>query len=377
MIFLGCHITICREERINCMVMRVNKLKAKVFRNLGYIKNYLFLFCNRKNIKKNGVLIGEPSHGNIGDAAIAIAEHKFLEEQVGIHVVSFPAKYVERHTKTYKKLISDDMVILFHGGGFIGTLWPRNLQDLIDCMHLFPNNRIIIMPQTVFFSDDSHGRSVREQLHQEFKACSRLTLCVREGKSYEIVKKWMPEIDVRLMPDMVTYLHSYHFPNFKKNTEKKGIICCMRRDVEKSIKEESLHNLLSVLCERLNTDIIDYTDTVLDNHGIKAEEREQIVTDKLNQFASYQCVVTDRLHGMVLAAIADTPCIAFGCNNYKIEGVYEWIKNNKYIYYIDNEEKIEEAVNSVIDNQGGTYSNSLTEKGFKNLNDLIYQAVIK
>lgn len=71
----------------------------------------------------------------------------------------------------------------------------------------------------------------------------------------------------------------------------------------------------------------------MDERGIREQERMQVVTDKLNEFASHQCVITDRLHGMVLAAITDTPCIALGCNNYKIQGVYEWIKIiNSYIF---------------------------------------------
>ena len=132
-------------------------IKTLILKNLGYIRKYIYLIKNREKMQKTGILIGEPNHGNIGDAAIAIAEHKFLEEQLGIDIVTLPARFVERHTWTYKKVISEETVILFHGGGFIGTLWPRNLQDLIDCMHLFPNNRIIIMPQTVFFSDDDNG----------------------------------------------------------------------------------------------------------------------------------------------------------------------------------------------------------------------------
>ena len=163
-------------------------IKTLILKNLGYIRKYIYLIKNREKMQKTGILIGEPNHGNIGDAAIAIAEHKFLEEQLGIDIVTLPARFVERHTWSYKKVISEETVILFHGGGFIGTLWPRNLQDLIDCMHLFPNNRIIIMPQTVFFSDDDNGEKVRNQLYDDFKSCNRLTLCVMEKHSYDVVK---------------------------------------------------------------------------------------------------------------------------------------------------------------------------------------------
>lgn len=350
-------------------------IKTLILKNLGYIKEYLYLIKNRRQMRKTGILIGEPNHGNIGDAAIAIAEHKFLEEQLGIDIVTLPARFVERHTWSYKKVISKDTVILFHGGGFIGTLWPRNLQDLIDCMHLFPDNRIIIMPQTVFFADDDNGEKVRNQLYEDFKSCSRLTLCVREKHSYDVVRKFMPEIDVRLMPDMVTYLQDYHFPDLNKNCNKNGIVCCMRRDIEKVTEENMLNGVISALSEKLDTDRVDYTDTVLDNCRIRECERIQVVTDKLNEFASHQCVITDRLHGMVLAAITDTPCIALGCNNYKIQGVYEWIKNNKFIYFLDDMKNIDEAVDMVIKHSGESYSNILTSEGFRELKNLIKQDI--
>ena len=348
-------------------------IKTLILKNLGYIRKYIYLIKNREKMQKTGILIGEPNHGNIGDAAIAIAEHKFLEEQLGIDIVTLPARFVERHTWSYKKVISEETVILFHGGGFIGTLWPRNLQDLIDCMHLFPNNRIIIMPQRVFFSDDDNGEKVRNQLYDDFKSCNRLTLCVREKHSYDVVKKWMPGIDVRLMPDMVTYLQDYHFLDLNKKCNKEGIICCMRRDVEKVVEKDMLNRVISVLSKKLDTDIVDYTDTVLDERGIREQERMQVVTDKLNEFASHQCVITDRLHGMVLAAITDTPCIALGCNNYKIQGVYEWIKNNKFIYFLDAEKNIDDAVDMVIKHAGESYSNIMTRDGFAELKKLIKQ----
>ena len=63
-------------------------IKTLILKNLGYIRKYIYLIKNREKMQKTGILIGEPNHGNIGDAAIAIAEHKFLEEQLGIDIVT-------------------------------------------------------------------------------------------------------------------------------------------------------------------------------------------------------------------------------------------------------------------------------------------------
>ena len=50
-----------------------------------------------------------------------------------------------------------------------------------------------------------------------------------------------------------------------------------------------------------------YTDTVVPGEIIP-KERRNAIKKKIEQFASVQLVVTDRLHGMVFAAIAGTPC---------------------------------------------------------------------
>ena len=54
---------------------------------------------------------------------------------------------------------------------------------------------------------------------------------------------------------------------------------------------------------------------------------------KLQEFADAEFVITDRLHGMVFAAITETPCIVFSNYNQKVKGTYEWISCLPYIKY--------------------------------------------
>ena len=42
-------------------------------------------------------------------------------------------------------------------------------------------------------------------------------------------------------------------------------------------------------------------------------------------------VITDRLHGMIIAALANTPCLAFDNLSKKVSGVNAWIKNLDYV----------------------------------------------
>ena len=62
---------------------------------------------------------------------------------------------------------------------------------------------------------------------------------------------------------------------------------------------------------------------------VSIEEREQTVFQRLKAFASYDFVITDRLHGMIFSYICGTPCILFDNKTHKISGVYDtWLSTN-------------------------------------------------
>ncbi len=56
----------------------------------------------------------------------------------------------------------------------------------------------------------------------------------------------------------------------------------------------------------------------------------------LDRFAGSELVITDRLHGMVFAAVTETPCIVLNSRSHKIKGCYEWLKDTGYIMIADN-----------------------------------------
>ena len=64
--------------------------------------------------------------------------------------------------------------------------------------------------------------------------------------------------------------------------------------------------------------------------------RLHIDDDKLEEFASSEIVVTDRLHGMIFAALTETPCIVVNSMSHKLRGCYEWIKSLDYIRFVED-----------------------------------------
>lgn len=291
-----------------------------------------------------------PFHENLGDHAIALSEKQFLADR-GIKAFEIHTKAFGYSTGLFAKIIPKNTVILVHGGGFMGTLWKHEELRLRKVFKYFSNNKIVVFPQTVTFADkNDEDRVFFEESHKYYSMGQKTTLFVREKKSFEFMKEKMPEINVKLVPDIVT---RYRVKD--KKLRRTGILFCFRSDKEKSLADEIKDNVISTIKSKYCNEAITYTDTVTD-HKVSKYSREKEVDAKLDQFRSSKLVITDRLHGMVLAAITNTPCIAFSNSNGKVKGVFEWIKNNDFIKFVENTDQFTDAINSLDLNREYNYS---------------------
>ena len=92
-----------------------------------------------------------------------------------------------------------------------------------------------------------------------------------------------------------------------------------------------------------------FTDTFIENvYAPDDSKRKEIIQKKLAEFSQAQLIITDRLHGMILAYLSKTPCIVLSNYNYKIEGVYEWIKEIEWVVYTDKIEKIDSLTDELM-----------------------------
>ena len=137
--------------------------------------------------------------------------------------------------------------------------------------------------------------------------------------------------NVKLIPDMVLSLKRTN--NFKRN----GCLLCLRNDCEKTLNENDQNSILKQV-QTIFTNI-NRTDTCLD-HSVSIEDRTYYLDNKFNEFCSTELVITDRLHGMLFAAISNTPCIVINSLSPKLVGCYEWIRCLDYIKFIDNLEDV-------------------------------------
>lgn len=329
---------------------------------LKVLRRTKFLLCFIKHICLNWntefYLVNTPTHGNLGDHAIVLAERQLLQDFFLKHT-ELTVQQLDYHEKYYARVIPKNRIIAIHGGGYLGMLWPMEEYRFRRILKAFHNHKVVVFPQTVTFDMTTDvGRTFFEESKKIYYTHPNLTIFVREKQSYEFMRKYMQNLNVQMVPDIVTLLRNPPISQKRNN-----ILLCMRKDHEKCLSIEDCQYIVNILHKKYPSWKINETDTVL-SQQIMPKERARLVYGKLLQFSQAHLVVTDRLHGMIFSALTSTPCIALGNSNGKVKNVYEWIKQNHYIYYLDDPKQIECILHKLDFEQTYCYQRDYIEKAF-------------
>lgn len=274
---------------------------------------------------KRFFIIGVPTHGNLGDHAIAVSQLKLLTDCFPEYTIYEIDRATYIHRKHYiKRMINANDILFIPGGGWLGNQWYHNQLMVEDVINRFPNNKIVILPQTIFFQDTKDRKLQVEKARRTFSK-SNVLLFLREKKSYEFAKQNL-NVHCNLVPDLVLRL------TYNEKHTRSGISICFREDCEQVINKGDKEYFINYL--KKTYDDIKNTTTVIGN--IPLDKREFAVAKKLREFSRTKIVITDRLHAMIFAALTATPCVAFDNSSNKVTGVYEWIKSLDYIKIVDN-----------------------------------------
>ncbi|MCI7792198.1 MAG: polysaccharide pyruvyl transferase family protein [Lachnospiraceae bacterium] len=191
---------------------------------------------------------------------------------------------------------------------------------------------------------------------------------LRETVSYNLIKEILPNANIFLCPDMALLLE----PVKGTKGDRENILMCLRSDKEKKLQKQDEERIEKAIVKYYLNEKIEYTDTVLDKN-VWLNERSYEVYKKIDEFSKAKLIVTDRLHGMVFAALAETPCIVCGNVNHKVKGIYQWIENNEYIRYVEDIEMIEETVEELSKYSNPTYDNTSVKERYKILENVILE----
>ncbi len=331
----------------------IQKCKNKIKYLKEKLKYSLKFYNTVKDIKKikakKIIMFNTPCHGNIGDAALTLGEKKLLSEYFpDLVFTEINCRELAYISKIPRNIANEDDIIGIHAGGYLGTLWMREEINVRKILETFKDKKIIIFPQTIFYSDDEYGKKQLSISKEIYSQCSNLNIFARERYSEKFFNENFNKNNIFCCPDMVLYLDMV-----KNKCDKKDILLCLRNDKEKT---QDYGEQIKKYLGHFNENII-YTDTFL-AHDISIENRELELDKKLEEFSKAKLIVTDRLHGMVFAALAQTPCVVVLSQSYKVQGVYEWIKDLDYIQLVNNMDDFAKAVEKVLSVSAPNYQNS-------------------
>lgn len=297
-------------------------------------------------IQSNYALLDIPDHGNIGDHLIYEGEliflNKYLSEYKCVHSSSC-------HSFD-KKQISDDTVILLHGGGNLGDIYDLHQNFRLDIIQTFPANRIIILPQTVFYNDC-------QKLKQDcvvFNSHKNLFICVRDQKSYDLLKDYIDINRIFLLPDMAFFIDLSMYT--QPIQEERKALLMHRIDVEGTIAPD-IQIIESLKNRGLIVDIEDWPTfyrtfntrfynlrnrfrNIFINILLKSSLFPSLIKNDTNckilkqyymkvgiQFMNkYDVVYTTRLHGLILAILLGKRSVLLDNSYGKLSSFYEaWL----------------------------------------------------
>lgn len=265
-------------------------------------------------IDENYVLLDVPNHRNIGDNLIWEGELVFLQKYV-----KYSMNYSSNVWNGNLDHIGANDIILFHGGGNFGDLYPECQKLRIDVSKQFRNNRIIIFPQTVYYSDMDLLKSDCIVLNEH----PDLYICVRDRISYDLLSKYLVKDKIVLLPDMAFFVN-VPFTNFQTNNK----LYLKRTDLEVNEKTSfdtrqidvcdwptySNNRYLKILQNisiRVKTNIsvkmqcIPLISKLVDSrYGLNLRNnRRTYIKRGISFLSKYDVIYTTRLHGLILGVL--------------------------------------------------------------------------
>lgn len=296
------------------------------------LKNELLKILDFIEDKEDVVFVDYPLHHNIGDLLILLGTISFFENN-SLNVKSHLSTY-NTNIELLSKQITPKTTILCHGGGNFGDIYPihQNLREQI--IESFPNNRVIILPQTACFNSiESQDKS-----QGVFKKHDNIVMFARDKKTHEMFKQFSNK--AYLMPDMAHELYG----TLPKSNTLAGKFYFLRNDIEKTPLPVKLQQKVQNQDYYDWSDLLDKTDSlaayaVMKMIRVNSKLKSNILDEMIfkvwkahtkaltlrmaKKFSIYNRVITSRLHGHILSCLVDVPSVIIDNSYGKNTAYYE------------------------------------------------------
>lgn len=311
-------------------------------------KNVHVALDNLHKIHKDDKIIfylGIPIDKNLGDAAQYVCIIEWLKRNfpdyciVEIKTAAFCNSKVRG---LIREQIKSDSLIFVQSGETFDNRHPDHVMHKY-LFREFSDNRIVFLPQTVYFtSQDEMNKTIQCIGNSE-----NILFLARDPVSYGIAQKNLGLKNCYLYPDIVTSLIGLNCVT--TNSDRKGILFCKRIDGEKKVFDADLKNIIKDLMTQYEP--VDTTDTdFYCSYDETYRSPKKYVLKKIEDFAKYNLVITDRFHGMIFSLIANTPCIVLETHGHKVvsgENMLEKYFGNDCIRLVEDIQKISKNVNEL------------------------------
>ena len=264
------------------------------------------------------VYLDYPVHNNVGDLLIHQGADAFLEDS-GYSVLGrfslhdFARRGRDDESPLVLKssigdldaLVKRGCAIVLHGGGNFGDIWPQfqMFRELIIAR--YPQTPIVVLPQTIHFASIAQrGRSARL-----LSAHRQLFIFVRDRESLAFLRE--ANVGGALMPDMAHQL--WGRPELAVTGPEAGTLVVRRRDQESRNAADGTHfdwDELNGGISRVTLRALRKWQTIdnplrhwVPNYALWRVYRDSLVARAVARFRPYAVIDTDRLHGMILAAL--------------------------------------------------------------------------
>ncbi|SFI28313.1 Exopolysaccharide biosynthesis protein EpsI, predicted pyruvyl transferase [Paenibacillus sp. UNC496MF] len=254
--------------------------------------------------------IDYPVHGNGGDLLIMKGTEAFFRDhrihvQARYSVLDFPDGLA----------IPKDHILVLHGGGNFGDLYPAHQKLREKIVADYPGHRVVMLPQTIFYKSQAEF----DKTAAVFNRHKDLHLYVRDTLSQEMAKARFKTCQVHLSPDMAHQL----WPIRAKSAPDKELLCFLRTDIEKTAEQErleasgkgdyldwgTLFNTVEHKSIRVFNKMMQKGSGKLPLSSFWGKYTDYLVNKAVNRFSNYKTVQTSRLHGHILSCLMDKPNI--------------------------------------------------------------------
>lgn len=278
-------------------------------------------------------LIDYPNNTNVGDSLIWLGEMAYLRSR-GVEIV-YHCDLANCDPAEMHRRLTPDTLILGHGGGNYGTIWPHEQQFREQIIKEFPDHRIIQLPQSLHFDN----QEAIERTAKIVGAHGAYTVLTRDHVSQTIARDALG-CDAVLCPDMAFFIGEVRPP--AAPTADALVLARTDREKTDDWHVKALNNGLG-----LKVEVVDWLDPSISERAMHRIEMhsggvrqrldpanlalavlwERLCERRLARGAELlgrgRTVITNRLHAHILSVLLGKPHAIIDNANGKVRTFYE------------------------------------------------------